>query len=288
MTLNELLTLVGLAWSRLLIYPGGLAAFAAAWLIGRTRQRKGAPTAAAANNEFDAAARDVSAIVLPWLGLALLPLPFAPPLGRKTDLIVALALLDWPLLLALGPALRSPDAATRKAGQRNFAAWLNGLPMLLLAAVALAQAAGTFDIAPLARPPATGQPLDRHVLHWAGALGLTLALPPLLGRGPFGSERPLAPAVGGLWLREAGLIALASLPWLGVFGALQEEGPLGAAALGACVLVPALLVALVWACDRLAPGRSTRRWAWAYLGLDALLVALLVWAAGAALMRQLT
>ena len=209
-------------------------------------------------------------------------------MGRKADLIVALALLDWPLLLAIGQGLGSPEASVRHAGRRALAAWLNGLPTLLLAALALAQAAGTFDIAPLARAPEVVQPLDRHILHWAGALGLTLALAPLLGRGPFGSDSAFVPVGLALRLREVGLIALACLPWLAPFGALEEQGPHGLAAIGACGLAPALVLALLWAGDRLAAGHSARRWARAYLGLDALLLAALLWAAGAALLRQLT
>ncbi|MFN8501574.1 hypothetical protein [Kouleothrix sp.] len=171
------------------------------------------------------------------------------------------------------------------AGRRALAAWLNGLPALLLA-LALAQAAGTLDIAPLAPPPCRC-PFDQQALHWGGALGLALALAPLLGRGPFGPGLGRAPGGLALRLREVGLIALASLPWLGPFGALQEEGPLGAPAIGACVLAPALLLALLLACDRLAAGHSPRRWAWAYVGVDGLLLALLLWAAYAALLRQL-
>ncbi len=36
MNANELLTLLGLAWSRLVIYPGGLALIGLIWLITRT------------------------------------------------------------------------------------------------------------------------------------------------------------------------------------------------------------------------------------------------------------
>ena len=40
LTANELLSLLGRAWPRLLIYPGGLAAFALVWLIGRTKNQE--------------------------------------------------------------------------------------------------------------------------------------------------------------------------------------------------------------------------------------------------------
>src|SRR5262245_31385493 len=47
LTANELLALLGRAWPRLLIYPGGLAAFALVWLLVRTpnkEQRTNQPT----------------------------------------------------------------------------------------------------------------------------------------------------------------------------------------------------------------------------------------------------
>ncbi|MFN8501573.1 hypothetical protein [Kouleothrix sp.] len=113
MTLSELLTLVGLAWSRLLLFPGGAAALAAAWLVARARAASLAKSAAAA-----LAAGDIVALALPWLGLALLPLPFAPPMGRKTDLVVALALLEWPLLRGIKPGAARPRQRAWLAGAR--------------------------------------------------------------------------------------------------------------------------------------------------------------------------
>ena len=47
MTANELAVMLGRAWSRLLIYPGGMAAFGIIWLINMLQNReppRGYPT----------------------------------------------------------------------------------------------------------------------------------------------------------------------------------------------------------------------------------------------------
>ena len=334
MTLSELLALLGQAWSRLALYPGGLAAIGLMWLLARAeygapanRQNTSAGDKGASASHKDtkplgasvqsssgfvplhlrgihqatlAPALALSGLALPWLGLALLPLPFAPPLGRKLDLPAALALLEWPVLLRVACELRAPGATSRVVGWRRLAAWLNGLPTLALASLALAQVAGSFDIAPLARPPAADQPLALHALHWLGALAFTLALPALLGYGPFAAAppfhapplRPSRPALlgwlgwlanDGLRLRAVGLAGLAALPWLAPLGALQEEGPHGAAAIGASLAGLLVLPGLLWIFGWLAARTSARRWAWGLLGLDLLLVAAMAWAAGAQL-----
>lgn len=321
MTPSELLALLGQAWSRLLLYPGGLAAVGLMWLLARSAGRE--PKWSAHHTDTEGtevsgakkyAIRSVSlclrgysdgflalsALALPWLGLALLPLPFAPALGRKLDLPAALALLEWPLLLRVARELRAPDPATQAVGWRRLAAWLNGLPTLVLASLALAQAAGTFDIAPLARAPAAEQPLALHALHWLGALALALALPALLGYGPFAAAPP-APAPqlrpsrmallawlgwladGGLRLRAAGLAGLAVLPWLAPFGALQEEGPHDAAAIAASLAALLMLPGLLWGFGRLAGRGPARPWAWGLFGLDLLLLGAMAWGAGSQL-----
>src|SRR6266508_6847510 len=138
LTANELLALLGRAWPRLLIYPGGLTTFALLWLIGRIKNQeprtKNNPTNPGLSlDEGDerrtnderrttnddervrwsvvGSSLDMSAVVLPWLGLALLPLPGAAGISRQTDLITVLALLEWPLLLAIVAELRESDAA---------------------------------------------------------------------------------------------------------------------------------------------------------------------------------
>ena len=128
---------------------------------------------------------EISAVVFPWLGLALLPLPLAVALSRQTDVVVALALLEWPLLLAVARAIWSAGEADQRSGLYRAAAALNSYPTLILATLALAQAAGSFELAALARQPGAHAPGDAGTLHWLGAIAWTLALPPALGLGPF-------------------------------------------------------------------------------------------------------
>lgn len=295
MSPGELIGLIGLAWARLFVYPGGMAALLLAALLwrGDTRPAFRLPLRAAA---------------MPWLALALLPLPFARPLGRGVDLLVIVALLEWPQLLALRMDLRATDPAARAAGIRRLAAELNGLLLLALAGIALASAAGTFDLLPMMRGPGAPRPPEVQVLRWLGALGLIAALPPLLGLGPFAAQQTSASAAGlepahvpdlpapapetgtrsffpfafvraawatvadGLRLRALGFAALATLPWLGAGGALETEGALGAVALAACVLVPLALAGLLWACARMARG-PLRRWSWLCFAIGGLLLA---------------
>lgn len=284
MSANELLTLVGLAWPRLVLYPGGAAIGALLWMRLRRRALDTAAEHAGGRSQslqVDHAAwlPALSCVVLPWLGLALLPLPLATALGRTTDLVMVLALLEWPRVLAIANELRDRDAARQRAGVGRLVAALNSYPPLMLATLALAQPAGSLDLAALARPPSSMQ-----ALHWAGAIGWALALPVVLGLGPFRTPTPpTAPTCLpnllvqlGLGLRGCGLAAIALLPWLAPFGALDRDAayapPTWLAILGA----PLVLGALLWGYDRFSAGQSARRWAWAYLALDgALLLALL-------------
>jgi hypothetical protein len=48
-----------------------------------------------------------------------------------------------------------------------------------------------------------------------------------------------------------------------------------------------LIAALLWGFDRLTRGQAALRWAWAYLGLDAVLLLALLWAAYLALQNRL-
>src|SRR5918994_58468 len=86
-TANELLVLLGRAWSRLLIYPGGLAAFGLVWVISTLQNRilspaTSPPVAGEGKAELASAAAArglpperpgegsllaLSSIVLPWL-----------------------------------------------------------------------------------------------------------------------------------------------------------------------------------------------------------------------------
>jgi hypothetical protein len=194
-SLNELLALLGRAWSRLLIFPGGLAAFAIIGLLayihraaGRGQRAELKPPTSnlqPPTSEDNAASwfLALGAIAPPWLGLALLPLPPAPGLSRQTDLLITLALLECPLLLSIAHELRASDL--RPMGLRRLAATLNGYPPLLLATLALVQAGGSFDIATIARVPGDLAPMFARPLHWIGAAAWALALPPMLGLGSF-------------------------------------------------------------------------------------------------------
>src|SRR3954470_2484951 len=119
-TANELLALLGRSWSRLLIFPGGLTAFGLVWLMGtlpnrepRTENRE--PRTENSIDEHSGDSRSgalwvvLSSVALPWLALALLPLPLAVALPRQIDIVVALTLLEWPNVLAIRQDLREGD-----------------------------------------------------------------------------------------------------------------------------------------------------------------------------------
>ncbi|MEO7910030.1 MAG: hypothetical protein ABIV47_10300 [Roseiflexaceae bacterium] len=187
MTANELLTLLGRAWSRLLIYPGGLAAFGAAWLMFEFSRRVSRNPATSSHTSISLRAgpltRSGSAVIVPWLALALLPLPLAVALPRQIDIVVVLTLLEWPNILAIGQELRA-------GGMRRLTATLNSYPPLILATLALAQAGNSLELAALVRDPGDTASISTRALHWLGVIALALALPPALGIGPFGDERP--------------------------------------------------------------------------------------------------
>ena len=309
MTANELLALLGRAWSRLLIYPGGLAAFGLIWLISTLQNReppRGYPTGNHLVEHLDGSRLLVlSSIALPWLALALLPLPLVVALPRQIDIVVALALLEWPNVLAIRQDLRDGD-------MRRLAAALNSYPPLILATLALAQAGNSLELAALARVPGNPAAISTSALHWLGVIALALALPPALAIGPFAADRPRTKDEGrrtkdegafsqpptpspqslvpspqpltpnpriGLRLRTLGLVALAALPWAGA----EDTGLALLRMLGAAALIAALL----WGYDRLTRGRAPRRWAWVYLGLDAVLLLALLRVASLALQSRL-
>jgi hypothetical protein len=314
LTANELLALLGRAWPRLLIYPGGLAAFALVWLIGRTKNQeprtKNNPTNPGLSlDEGDERRKDtidrtptnyerepwsvvgspldMSAVVLPWLGLALLPLPGAAGISRQTDLITVLALLEWPLLLAIVAELRESDAAW----PRRLAAALNSYPPLILATLVLTSTGGSFDMTALARPPDADTPLSAALVHWIGAIAWLLALPPALAIGAFAAGMPDQRTLRtGLRLRTVGLVAIAALPWFPLVGG-ANMAPGGPSANGPAwlwlPLAPLLIVALLWGYSRLTARHSARRWARAYLAFDAALLLVLLWAAYTALQARL-
>lgn len=293
MSANELLALLGLAWSRLTIYPAGLAAFALIWLIGRARAGR------RARHQSDTAAPPVDAAPLAsygalasaWLGLALLPLPAAAAMSRSADLLVVLVLLEWPRAVAIAQALRSPTAAGQASGLRRLSAALNSYPALILATLALAQPVRSFEIGALAQPPAAEAPSSLIFLHWIGASAWILALPAMLGAGPFRADQATAlpqpgwrdPLALALQLRTIALIAIGTLPWIAPAGALDQPLVYSASTIAAMIGAPLVLAGALWAYDRTAARQPARRWARAYLGLDTILLLALLWAAYAQL-----
>jgi hypothetical protein len=314
LTANELLALLGRAWPRLLVYPGGVTAFAIVWLIGRIKnkptnpdlsldegdeRRKGTIYRAFTNDETEwrslvvgrwsvlGSPLDMSAVVLPWLGLALLPLPGAAGISRQTDLITVLALLEWPLLLAIVTELRESNTPW----PRRLAAALNSYPPLILATLVLTSTGGSFDMTALARPPDADAPLSAALLHWTGATAWLLVLPPALAIGAFAAGPPDQRTLHtGLRLRAVGLVAIAALPWFPLVGGANAASG-GPSANGAAwlwlPLPPLLIVALLWGYGRLTAGHSARWWARAYLAFDAALLLVLLWAAYTALRARL-
>ncbi|NCC33208.1 MAG: hypothetical protein EOM24_14510, partial [Chloroflexia bacterium] len=91
----ELLAALGQAWPRLLLYPGGLFALGASWMLCRwlawvSRQR---PTCAG-----PVTLACLPGLLPPMIVLALMPLAPARGFPYGLDLVVALGLLEWPYL----------------------------------------------------------------------------------------------------------------------------------------------------------------------------------------------
>lgn len=292
MTIAELLTLLGLSWSRLFIFPGGLFAFTIVALAERAgARRRAAPRQEGRGGSIRFVAGyqrcrsavsgffrsdtclpsplAVSAIVPPWLGIALLPLPFAAPAVRPIDIVATVALLEWPRLLAIAADLRAGDRARVKRGTRRLAAALNSYPPLVLSVMLLAQATGTLESAGLLRLPASDAAIIDAAWFWIGVAALALTLPPLLDVGPFAPGAGDEGVIGaGLRLRTLGLILLAVLPWLAWLTRADQ--------LWAAWLPPLALAVMLWLFHRATHGASAIRWARMYLAYDALLLLLLL------------
>lgn len=259
MTLGELLVGLGLAWQRLLLYPGGALLLAAlaicGWRRGGWRQPRGT------------APSDSIGIVYGWLACALLPLPGAAPLARPVDLLLLVGLAELPRLLALAADLRAGDA--RRAVRRAAAA-LNAYPPLIAAALALLGGCGSLALDTVATGPANGAPLAQVLRYAAGSAALLLALPALLELGPLAP----GPAAGGslprrslaLTLRGLALAGVAALPlWAGL------RAGQAAVAWWLLPLPPLIIAGWLW---RAAAWRSSQRRAgWALLALTGLCAA---------------
>jgi hypothetical protein len=210
--------------------------------------------------------------------LALLPLPLAAGINRQTDLVVVLALLEWPRILTIALELQADIANARIRAAQRLATALNSYPPLILATLVLALAAGSFEIGALVRPPDELLSARMALLHWLGATTWVLALPPALEIGPFvvgpAEHRALRT---GLGLRMLGLVACATLPWFPLLSAPHWLLP----------LPPLLVAALVWGYHQISAGQSSRRWARGYLAFDLGLLLVLFLAAFLALQARL-
>ena len=208
-TANELLALLGRAWSRLLIYPGGLAAFGIVWLISILQNRVPSlpallPTAGEGSSAFPSPAvgrgvpqqrrgegiriEQCYPVLSSWFGrpaLACAGAAAAAAGGRA-----ATADRYRRRSSAAGVAEPAGDRQElRAAGMRRLAAALNSYPPLILATLALAQAGNSLELAALARAPGNLAATSTSALHWLGAVALALALPPALGIGPFAANK---------------------------------------------------------------------------------------------------
>lgn len=277
MTITELLSFLGLAWSRLLIFPGGVCLLIAVWLAEACERRRTLHGFVSLPTSWLTSPRAASAVALPWLGVALLPLPGAVALSRPIDLAALIALLEWPRLLAIAADLQGGE---RWRGAQRLAAALNGYPPLILAALLASMGTGTLEVAGLLRIPDNGAPLQQTAWFWLGAGALILALPPLLEIGPFALDAPddLRP---GMRLRELGIILMAALPGI----ASLTRG--GSDDWWRIALPPLALGGSLWVLHRSTRHQSARRWAQICLGYDLILLLALLTAGLLALQARL-
>jgi hypothetical protein len=197
--MGELLGALGLAWPRLLLYPGGLFALGAAWLLARWLSWCGGATLLPARPWRLA---DLGLALPPLAALSLLPLAPARAFPYGLDLFVALGLLEWPRLRA---------ALAGGLGRDNL---LRGYGPLLLAALGLAEATGGLGLSRLLAWPEAGA--AQALLLASAALWLA-GLPPLLAGGPDGPAGRL---------RALGLLLVGALPLLAALAAgLGERLP---------------------------------------------------------------
>ncbi|NNJ11987.1 hypothetical protein EKD04_016765 [Chloroflexales bacterium ZM16-3] len=187
---GELLGALGLAWPRLLIYPGGMFALGLAWLLARWMvmgKRSSPPAPLPLRREREVVIIDA---LPPLLALALLPLPPARGFPYGIDLVAALALLGWPRLRALA------------AGSGLASGVLPGYGLLLLGGALMGAGAGGVELSRLGRAPDTA-------LGWAlllGGGGLWLAGQARLYDGDRGWARRLG-ELGHLWVGTLPILA---------------------------------------------------------------------------------
>ncbi len=186
--MRELLVSLGLAWPRLLLYPGGLFALVASWLLarwlGRCSYEPVQPAAGPPPSLVD--------LLPPLAVLSLLPLAPARSFPFGLDLLVAGIMLLWPQRQSL----------LSERGRLAGGALLSG-------AIAMAAATGGLGLSGLLSWPATWA--ERLVL--LAASGLWLVGVACLPEPPAGLAGRLS---------RLGLVLIGSLPLLGALAAASQ------------------------------------------------------------------
>ncbi|NJN15166.1 MAG: hypothetical protein HC822_02115 [Oscillochloris sp.] len=152
--MREVLGALGLAWPRLLIYPGGLLALIAAWLLAHGLARVTGRAVPPLRRG------DIWLMVPPLLALSMLPLPPARSFPYGLDLLAALALCGLPRVVLI--ARSGGLAAERLADLRRPAG------AFVLGAWALAEGAGAIELSALLSAP---EPAWRWGLLLGGGIG---------------------------------------------------------------------------------------------------------------------
>ena len=194
--MQELLGALGLAWPRLLLYPGGLSVVGLAWLLARILAQLSPGSHGFWRMHVDFAS------VLPLIAISLLPLPYAVPFPNGLDLIIALALLDGPLWL------RQDDRRWTVDGVPSTVHRPSSIVLFVLAGFAMSQGAGSWRLDSLLGWATRPAPLDRALLL-VGSLGWLIAA--LRSQSPDPYYQDL-----GAVLRLIGHLLIAGLPWLGL------------------------------------------------------------------------
>jgi hypothetical protein len=233
--MGELLAAIGLAWPRLLLYPGGLAAFGLAWLLGLWMQAAGDRRQDRALHRIESPPLrliDIADALPPLLALTLLPLPPARSFPYGIDLVAALALIAW-------SRLRHQAASGGLVGA-GLRALLPGYGLLLLGATLMSAGAGSIELSRLLRGPGTA--LSWGLLLGGGGLWL-------LGHGRlYDGARGWAARLG-----ELGHLWIGAMPILAALAAgAADRLPIGWAgwALPPVALIIAAL--MLWAARRWA------------------------------------
>ncbi|MBP1465860.1 hypothetical protein EYB53_009105 [Candidatus Chloroploca sp. M-50] len=260
----ELLAALGQVWPRLLLYPGGLFALGASWMLCRwlawvSRQR---PACAG-----PVMLASLPGLLPPMIVLALMPLAPARGFPYGLDLVVALGLLEWPYL----------RRGVAGIGKVDRARLLRMYGPLLLAGGGMAEANASLGLSNLLTVPEA--PVARALLL-ASALLWLASLPQLLmnpcaaeddhSAGDGSKEWPLASLAARL--RALGLVLIGMLALLG-FASVRSEPWLTATQAGW------LLPPLVGVVTALLLGVQLRMAPWLqrfYVGLLVVLVVVLL------------